>query len=245
MGSLGSWPTTPRDHRREGPLRKAGVLKYKQMGYWEPDYEVKETDVIALFRFVPQEGVDPEEAASAVAGESSTATWTVVWTDRLTATEAYRAKALPRKRCRTPGQGQTEQQISRISPTISTSSRKGRSRTSPPRSSGMSSVQAAQVAAARRHANSGRLKTFQGPPGDHRRASASTNSAVPLLGATMKPKLGLSGKNYGRVVYEGPRRAGSTSEGRREHQLAAIHALARSLSLLHGSGEPGGRDVGE
>jgi ribulose-bisphosphate carboxylase large chain len=26
---------------------------------------------------------------------------------------------------------------------------------------------------------------------------------VPLLGATVKPKLGLSGKNYGRVVYEG------------------------------------------
>jgi ribulose-bisphosphate carboxylase large chain len=25
----------------------------------------------------------------------------------------------------------------------------------------------------------------------------------PLLGATTKPKLGLSGKNYGRVVYEG------------------------------------------
>ncbi len=47
------------------------------------------------------------------------------------------------------------------------------------------------------------LKTFQGPP---------TNIVVererldkfgrPLLGATMKPKLGLSGKNYGRVVYE-------------------------------------------
>ena len=38
-------------------------------------------------------GVDPIEAASAVAGESSTATWTVVWTDRLTACELYRAKA--------------------------------------------------------------------------------------------------------------------------------------------------------
>jgi ribulose-bisphosphate carboxylase large chain len=25
----------------------------------------------------------------------------------------------------------------------------------------------------------------------------------PLLGATVKPKLGLSGKNYGRVVFEG------------------------------------------
>ncbi len=40
----------------------------------------------------PQDGVDAIEAAAAVAGESSTATWTVVWTDRLTATEKYRAK---------------------------------------------------------------------------------------------------------------------------------------------------------
>jgi ribulose-bisphosphate carboxylase large chain len=33
------------------------------------------------------------EAAAAVAGESSTATWTVVWTDLLTACDVYRAKA--------------------------------------------------------------------------------------------------------------------------------------------------------
>ena len=72
---------------------KAGVLKYAQMGYWQPGYEPKETDVLALFRITPQEGVDPEEAAAAVAGESSTATWTVVWTDRLTACDNYRAKA--------------------------------------------------------------------------------------------------------------------------------------------------------
>ena len=71
----------------------AGVLKYKQMGYWQPDYVPKETDVIAMFRITPQEGVDEEEAAAAVAGESSTATWTVVWTDRLTACDLYRAKA--------------------------------------------------------------------------------------------------------------------------------------------------------
>ena len=44
------------------------------------------------FRVTPQDGVDPIEAAAAVAGESSTATWTVVWTDRLTACEKYRAK---------------------------------------------------------------------------------------------------------------------------------------------------------
>src|SRR5512141_4650 len=72
---------------------KAGVLKYAQMGYWQPGYEPKETDVLALFRITPQEGVDPQEAAAAVAGESSTATWTVVWTDRLTACDRYRGKA--------------------------------------------------------------------------------------------------------------------------------------------------------
>ena len=71
---------------------KSGVMEYKRMGYWEPDYEPKDTDVIALFRVTPQEGVDPIEASAAVAGESSTATWTVVWTDRLTAAEKYRAK---------------------------------------------------------------------------------------------------------------------------------------------------------
>ena len=71
----------------------AGVLKYKQMGYWQPDYVPKSTDLIAMFRITPQEGVDSEECAAAVAGESSTATWTVVWTDRLTACDMYRAKA--------------------------------------------------------------------------------------------------------------------------------------------------------
>jgi len=38
-----------------------------------------------LFRVTPQDGVDPVEAA-AVAREFSTATWTVVSTDRLTGT---------------------------------------------------------------------------------------------------------------------------------------------------------------
>ena len=41
---------------------KSGVMEYKRMGYWEPDYTPKDTDVIALFRVTPQEGVDPIEA---------------------------------------------------------------------------------------------------------------------------------------------------------------------------------------
>ena len=37
----------------------AGVLKYRQMGYWDGDYVPKDTDLICLFRITPQDGVDP------------------------------------------------------------------------------------------------------------------------------------------------------------------------------------------
>ncbi len=89
MGSATDRPASPDAADRY----TAGVLTYAQMGYWDPDYPPKDTDLLALFRVTPQEGVDPVEAAAAVAGESSTATWTVVWTDRLTAADTYRAKA--------------------------------------------------------------------------------------------------------------------------------------------------------
>ena len=48
----------------------AGVLKYRQMGYWAPDYTPRDTDVLCLFRITPQDGVDEIEAAAAVAGGS-------------------------------------------------------------------------------------------------------------------------------------------------------------------------------
>lgn len=70
-----------------------GVIPYAEMGYWQPDYVPKDSDVLCAFRITPpQDGVPPEEAGAAVAGESSTATWTVVWTDRLTTFEHYQAK---------------------------------------------------------------------------------------------------------------------------------------------------------
>src|SRR5215467_15417433 len=75
--------TSPRNLDDPRERYRAGVLKYAQMGYWQPDYVPKDTDVLALFRVTPQDGVDPQEAAAAVAGESSTATWTVVWTSQL------------------------------------------------------------------------------------------------------------------------------------------------------------------
>src|ERR1700710_130583 len=48
------------------------------------------------------------------------------------------------------------------------------------------------------------LKTFQGPAtGIVVERERLDKFGRPLLGATTKPKLGLSGRNYGRVVYEG------------------------------------------
>ena len=39
-----------RETMAEGKERyKSGVIPYKKMGYWEPNYQPKETDVIALF----------------------------------------------------------------------------------------------------------------------------------------------------------------------------------------------------
>ena len=46
------------NHHRSKERYKSGVIPYKKMGYWEPDYVPKDTDVIALFRITPQEGVD-------------------------------------------------------------------------------------------------------------------------------------------------------------------------------------------
>src|SRR5437899_1329239 len=41
---------------KERPRWLAGVIPYKTMGYWRPDYEPEETDVIAAFRLTPQGG---------------------------------------------------------------------------------------------------------------------------------------------------------------------------------------------
>ena len=179
----------------------AGVLKYAQMGYWDGDYTPKDTDLLALFRITPQEGVDPIEAAAAVAGESSTATWTVVWTDRLTACDQYRAKAYRVE----PVPGQEGQYFCYVAYDLIlfeegsianlTASIIGNVFSFKPLKAARLEDMRLPVAY---------CKTFKGPPtgivGERERLD---KFGRPLLGATTKPKLGLSGKNYGRVVYEG------------------------------------------
>ena len=186
---------------KEGKERyKAGVIPYAKMGYWEPDYVPKDTDILALFRISPQEGVDPVEASAAVAGESSTATWTVVWTDRLTACDLYRAKAYRVD----PVPGTSGQHFAYIAYDLDlfeegsianlTASIIGNV-------FGFKAIKALRLEDMRMPV--AYLKTFQGAPtGIVVERERLDKYGRPLLGATTKPKLGLSGKNYGRVVYE-------------------------------------------
>src|SRR6267154_812141 len=193
---------------KEGKERyKSGVIPYKKMGYWEPDYKIKETDVLAMFRMTPQAGVEADECAAAVAGESSTATWTVVWTDRLTACEMYRAKAYRVDPVPNTGPGtKTEQQyFAYIAYDIDLF--EGNSIANLTASIignvfGMKAVKALRLEDMRIPA--AYLKTFQGPAtGVVVERERLDKFGRPLLGATTKPKLGLSGRNYGRVIYEG------------------------------------------
>jgi ribulose-bisphosphate carboxylase large chain len=180
---------------------ESGVIPYKKMGYWDADYTIKETDILCLFRLTPQPGVDPVEAAAAVAGESSTATWTVVWTDLLTACDVYRAKAyfveeVPNAtdeffafiayECDLFEEGSISNLTASIIGNVF----------------GFKAVKALRLEDMR--LPFAYLKTFLGPAAgiivERERLDVFGR---PLLGATVKPKLGLSGKNYGRVVYEG------------------------------------------
>src|SRR3954452_9880230 len=178
----------------------AGVTPYAEMGYYDPDYEPEDSDILAAFRITPQPGVDAIEAAAAVAGESSTATWTVVWTDRLTDHTHYQAKAYQVD----PVPGTEGQYIARIAYDLDlfeegsianlTSSIIGNV-------FGFKALKALRLEDMRIPTHY--VKTFQGPAhGIVMEREYLAKFGRPLLGATVKPKLGLSARNYGRVVYE-------------------------------------------
>jgi len=178
----------------------SGVTPYAEMGYFDADYEPKDSDILAAFRIAPQPGVDPVEAAAAVAGESSTATWTVVWTDRLTPHEHYQAKAYQVD----PVPGRPGEYMARIAYDLDlfeegsianlTSSIIGNV-------FGFKALKALRLEDMRIPPHY--VKTFQGPPhGVVMEREYLDKFGRPLIGATTKPKLGLSAKNYARVVYE-------------------------------------------
>ncbi|MBK1725803.1 form I ribulose bisphosphate carboxylase large subunit [Halorhodospira neutriphila] len=177
----------------------AGVKAYRET-YWEPDYPIKDSDLLAVFKVTPQPGVEREEAAAAVAAESSTGTWTTVWTDLLTDLDYYKGRAY--KIEDVPGDDEAfyafiaypidlfeEGSIVNVFTSLVGNV------------FGFKAVRALRLEDVRFPLAF--VMTTPGPPHGIRSERDKMNKyGRPLLGCTLKPKLGLSPKNYGRACYE-------------------------------------------
>ena len=170
------------------------------MTYYLKDYRVNVYDLLAAFRVIPQPGVPPEEAGAAIAAESSTGTWTTVWTDDLTSLDRYKGRCYNIELV----SGEESQYISYVaypldlfeegSVTNILTSIVGNV-------FGFKALQALRLEDLRMPG--ALLKTFQGAPhGIQVERDKINKYGRSLLGCTIKPKLGLSAKNYGRAVYE-------------------------------------------
>jgi ribulose-bisphosphate carboxylase large chain len=178
---------------------EAGVREYREI-YWTPDYQPRETDVLAAFRVVPQPGIAPEEAAAAVAAESSTATWTSVWTDWLTTVERYQAHAYRLE----PVPSRADQFIAYVAYPLELFEEGSVSSLMASITGnvfGFKALRALRLEDLR--VPVALVTTYQGPPAGIQVERDRLNKyGRPLLGATLKPKLGLSARNYGRACYE-------------------------------------------
>ncbi len=181
-------------------LYDAGVKPYSESGYLDLDYTPGPHDVLAAFRITPQPNVSWEEAAAAVAAESSFATWTQVWSDYLVDGDQYKARVYEIK----PIPGRDHQFIAYIAYPLDLFEEGSLPNLM---SSLVGNVFGFKPLRALRledlYFPPAYLKTFQGPPhGIQVERDKLNKYGRPLLGGTMKPKLGLSAKNYGRLIYE-------------------------------------------
>ena len=216
---------------------KGGVLKYKQMGYWRPDYRAQGNR-----RHLPVPHHAAGRRRSRGGRRGSRRRVLDRHLDGGLDRPPDRARLVPRQGV--PGRPGARTSRASTSPTSRTTSilfEEGSIANMTASLIGnvfsFKPLKAARLEDIRIPA--AYVKTFNGPPtGIIVERERLDKYGRPLLGATMKPKLGLSGKNYGRVVYEALTRRPRLHEGRREHQLAAVHALARPLPVLHGGGQP-------
>ncbi|MDR7393622.1 MAG: form I ribulose bisphosphate carboxylase large subunit [Armatimonadota bacterium] len=170
----------------------AGVRPYRE-SYYEPGYRPRETDLLCAFRIEPAAGVSMEEAAAAVAAESSTGTWTEVWSQELTDLERYKARcyridgdlALIAYPLDLFEEGSIVNVMSSVVGNVF----------------GFKAVQALRLLDMRIPV--AYLKTFPGPPtGIRQERDRMRVYGRPLLGGTIKPKLGLGPREFANVVYE-------------------------------------------
>jgi len=175
----------------ERPDFAAGVNPYRE-AYWDPGYKPRATDLLCAFRVQAAPGVDLIEAAAAVAAESSTGTWTEVWSNALTDIEKYKARCY-----RLDGdlayiaypidlfeEGSIVTMASIVGNVF-----------------GFKAFTALRLEDMR--VPYALVKSFPGPPTGivNERARLKLQDR-PLLGGTVEPKLGLAAKDYARVAYE-------------------------------------------
>jgi len=173
---------------------KAGVKPYKESGYINFDF-VPDPDryVLTAFKIVPAADTDIVEVAAAVAAESSTGTWTEVWSKALTNLAEYNAIVY-----RIEGdiayiaypvvlfeEGSIVNVMSSIIGNVF----------------GMKAVKTLKLLDIAFPA--AYMTTFPGPNnGIEIVRDKMQIYQRPLLGGTVKPKLGLSAKAYATIVYE-------------------------------------------
>ncbi|CAN1364893.1 Ribulose bisphosphate carboxylase large chain [Linum perenne] len=185
---------------------KAGVKDYK-LTYYTPEYETKDTDILAAFRVTPQPGVPPEEAGAAVAAESSTGTWTTVWTDGLTSLDRYKGRCYHIE----PVAGEESQFIAYVAYPLDLFEE-----------GSVTNMFTSIV---------GNVFGFKALRALLERDKLNKYGR-PLLGCTIKPKLGLSAKNYGRAVYECLRGGLDFTKDDENVKLPTIYALERPFLIL-------------
>ena len=178
---------------------KAGVKDYK-LTYYTPDYEPLITDILAAFRVTPMPGVPADEAGAAVAAESSTGTWTTVWTDGLTSLDRYKGRCYEVE----PVPNTESQFIAYIAYPLSLFEEGSVTNLF---TSIVGNVFGFKALSALRLEDLripvAYVKTFSGPPhGIQSERDRLNKYGRAYLGCTIKPKLGLSAKNYGRACYE-------------------------------------------
>ncbi len=171
---------------------RAGVRPYAE-DYYAPDYVPGETELLCAFRIQPGAGVDMIEAAAAVAAESSTGTWTEVWSAQLTNLDEYKAKVY-----------RIEGDVAYIAYPLDLFEENSVVNIM---SSIVGNVFGFKALAALRLEDMripvALVKTFPGPGvGIYDERVWSNKWGRPLIGGTVKPKLGLSPKAYSTIIHE-------------------------------------------
>ena len=171
---------------------QAGVRPYAA-DYYVPDYVPSDTDLLCAFRIQPAPGVDLIEASAAVAAESSTGTWTEVWSNQLTDIDYFKAKVYRIEGdiayLAYPMDLFEENSVVNIMSSIVGNV------------FGFKAVSSLRLEDMRIPV--ALVKTFPGPnTGIYDERVRLNKWGRPLLGGTVKPKLGLSAKDYAKIIYE-------------------------------------------